>query len=86
MGISCAIVQIRTVYQEIATPSARNDGGSRRAIRESPLQGCRKFQVSSVIAKPVRAVAIRFLSVPNGDGRCFAPLRMRIATSLRSSQ
>ena len=30
MGISCAIVRIRTAYQEIATPlRARNDGGSR---------------------------------------------------------
>ena len=27
-AISCAIVQIRTVYQEIAPPSARNDRGS----------------------------------------------------------
>ena len=36
--------------------------------------------ITPVIAKPVRAVAIRSPSVPKGDGQCFALLRMRIAT------
>ena len=57
------------------------------AIQESPVllprlpcQNRGTGQNKHVIARP-QAVAIRFPSVPQGDGRYFAPLRIRIATS-----
>ena len=40
-----------------------------------------RLPITTVIARGVSPVAIRSLSVPYGDGRGFAPLRIRIATS-----